>query len=359
MNGLIQARNLMRASEQGLPERRQAVDAFVCAWRSEIREHFDDEERLLLPLCSRPALRVQLIDEHRVLRTLAERCERQPDEIAADKGLVQRAGQLLNDHIRWEERVFFEALQADQPAGLAELLEAAGHIHVQRPGSRPRHRIEDVSRSSTEATTTLAIIGGGAGTRMGGPKHRLLIGERPILAVVAEHIGWRGPTLFVSGGPDECPAGQDRVDRVVTDRVPGEGPLRGMLTALEQCHTPAMVAVPVDMPALYGVHVRWLLDRAAELSCAFLFLRRKSVGRWRLEPFPMFSLRSASPIIEGQLYAGERSIKSLAELPVSRIVDAPDHWGEAVWANLNTPDQASAHGAMFSTWPGYSSGSIP
>lgn len=138
MNGLIQARNLMRSSEQGIPERKHAVDAFVFAWRSEIREHFADEERLLLPLCSRPALGEQLLAEHRVLRALAERCEREPDVIAADTGLVQRVGQLLNDHIRWEERVFFEALQDDQPETLAALLEAVGHIHVQRPGSRPR-----------------------------------------------------------------------------------------------------------------------------------------------------------------------------------------------------------------------------
>lgn len=141
MSGLVQARNLTRACVRGPSERAAAVAGFVHAWRTEIREHFDDEERLLLPACTRVDLRERLLSEHRALRDLAERCESAPGAVAGDPALMRGLGALLHDHIRWEERVFFEALQTENPAALAALLHVADEIHDRRPGSRPRRSL--------------------------------------------------------------------------------------------------------------------------------------------------------------------------------------------------------------------------
>ena len=154
MGGLIQARSLRQAADLDRASRVRAIDGFLEAWRSEIRAHFDDEERLLLPLVSSPVLRERLLDEHGILRRLAEECERDPEAAANDTDLLRQIGVRLHDHIRWEEREFFEAVQRDHPEALAALASEASSIEEQRPGSRARHRLSvddhDARRNEAE-----------------------------------------------------------------------------------------------------------------------------------------------------------------------------------------------------------------
>lgn len=141
MSGLVQARNLRRGANENAHTRRATVAAFVEAWKSEIRDHFDDEERLLLPLTRDQALRDRLRQDHSVLRELAQRCIDSPDMVASDPALMQRIGSLLHDHIRWEEREYFETIQCDHSEALESMLHEADRIEKQRPGSRPRRSI--------------------------------------------------------------------------------------------------------------------------------------------------------------------------------------------------------------------------
>lgn len=154
MGGLIQARSLRQAADRERAERLLAIAGFLDAWRSEIRAHLDDEERLLLPLVNSPALRERLLDEHGTLRRLAEECERDPEAVASVAERVRRIGVLLHDHIRWEEREFFEAVQRDHPEALAGLASEAAVIEERRPGSRARHRLgvdeHDTGRNEAE-----------------------------------------------------------------------------------------------------------------------------------------------------------------------------------------------------------------
>ncbi len=140
MSGLIQARNLITASASDEPARRHALAEFLRVWREEISDHFLDEERMLLPLTSDPALRDRLLREHAALRSIAHRCESNPAH--ADPATLRDLGALLHDHIRWEERIYFEALQKDHPEALAALHGDAHHIEQSRPGSRPRYKLD-------------------------------------------------------------------------------------------------------------------------------------------------------------------------------------------------------------------------
>ena len=88
-----------------------------------------------------------------------------------------------------------------------------------------------------EHDVTLAVLAGGEGSRMGRPKGELLVRGRPILVHLVEQLAWRGPTLLVTAPGRERPAGGERFDREVVDAVAGEGPLRGLLTALEAATT--------------------------------------------------------------------------------------------------------------------------
>lgn len=142
MNGLVMARNLKRAADGTEADRRRVVEDFLHAWKSEIAHHFDDEERLLMDLIAAADVRDRLLDEHRVLRDLAHRCENDRDAIARDPQTLRQLGVLLHDHIRWEERVLFELVQCEHPEALDLLLHEAHAIEENRPMSRARKRLK-------------------------------------------------------------------------------------------------------------------------------------------------------------------------------------------------------------------------
>jgi hypothetical protein len=104
-DGLILARKLQE-------DRPGALEEFRRAWEVELKDHFDEEERLLGPLCLEPE-RERLSQEHREIRDLA--FSAQPD--------APLLGRLLHDHIRWEERVLFTALEDRATADQLDLLE--------------------------------------------------------------------------------------------------------------------------------------------------------------------------------------------------------------------------------------------
>jgi hemerythrin-like domain-containing protein len=148
MNGLIQARRLTRAARADGAARLDAVRAFVVAWTSEIRDHFDDEERMLLPLPQPEALRRRLLDEHAALRSSAARCVDDPRAAALDPHFVAQLGSLLHDHIRWEERHYFQFIQHEHPAALDALLADADAIQRERPGARARRKLDPSSEET-------------------------------------------------------------------------------------------------------------------------------------------------------------------------------------------------------------------
>jgi hemerythrin-like domain-containing protein len=108
--GLVQAQHLMAAAAKPPADRRKAVAEFLQAWNSEIETHFTDEERLLGQLASADDC-AQLRSEHDAIRGLAQQAfvERKQTEPSAQ--WARELGQKLNDHIRWEERHLFPAIE--------------------------------------------------------------------------------------------------------------------------------------------------------------------------------------------------------------------------------------------------------
>lgn len=143
MGGLIQARNLQVAADKKAPARHRAIREFATLWQNEIMQHFEDEERLLMPLIDDPAMKDRLLNEHHALRQLARQCECDADSVAQNTEAMRSLGILLYDHIRWEERVLFETIQRTHPESLSQLLHESERIHDQRPGSRPRLKLND------------------------------------------------------------------------------------------------------------------------------------------------------------------------------------------------------------------------
>jgi hemerythrin-like domain-containing protein len=112
-DALVAARTMRRAGEGAVPLE-AAIAWFMLAWHGEIRLHFRVEEEVLLPLFARAVLAddpliVRTLTEHVLLRRavydLKEAVGEQRQQLAGE------IGRLLNDHIRFEERVVFPAIE--------------------------------------------------------------------------------------------------------------------------------------------------------------------------------------------------------------------------------------------------------
>ena len=96
------------------------------AWNAELEAHFDAEEDLLFPF-SEDAHIARVKDDHDWLRATYERLRAQPDEAP----LLIAFGAVLKAHIRFEERVWFEALQTSLGA------ERLGALHEEMHARLP------------------------------------------------------------------------------------------------------------------------------------------------------------------------------------------------------------------------------
>lgn len=114
-DGLILARGL-QLSREG------ADEAFRRAWEDELQDHFAEEERLLAPLVD-SVMRDQLIAEHRAIEDLMGKLPESRLEL----------GQALHEHIRWEERVLFPAIEGTATSKmLVNLAKQTDQLEVRR-----------------------------------------------------------------------------------------------------------------------------------------------------------------------------------------------------------------------------------
>jgi molybdopterin-guanine dinucleotide biosynthesis protein A len=186
--------------------------------------------------------------------------------------------------------------------------------------------------------TTLCILAGGEGQRMGRPKGELRIGNKLILNFLLDRFAWPAPTMLVTAPGREHPPAWQRFDREVVDPVAGLGPLRGVLTALEHATTPMILVATVDMTGITSQQLYFVLDRLDSNRDALGVMTQRMIeGSAQIEPFPSAFRAQAKQIIAQELAAQRRSVHSLSKIAGFVVIDAPGDWDQAVWRNLNTP----------------------
>ena len=149
-----------------------------------------------------------------------------------------------------------------------------------------------------------AVLSGGASSRMGS--------DKALVAVQGVAMGARmvstlydascDPVVFVGGDRERL--GELGVD-VLADRFPGDGPLGGVVTALDRFVGTAdhVVIVSCDMPFLAASDLAPLVDRALASSVDVV------VGRsGRLEPLCAVWATGAAERVHGIFADGTRSI---------------------------------------------------
>jgi molybdopterin-guanine dinucleotide biosynthesis protein A len=201
------------------------------------------------------------------------------------------------------------------------------------------------------ADTTLAVLAGGEGRRMGRPKGNLILDGHPILERLLDRLVWPGPTLLVTAPGREHPSGWRLFTNEATDPVSGQGPLRGILTALENASTNEVVVLPVDMPNITSAALAWM---AACLrhhpAAAAVMVEQPGRPLGRIEPFPAgFRASTASRLVRTRLANKQFALHRLAESSNVMLVPASSDWPGEFWANLNTPSDLAAYQRLASS----------
>ncbi len=124
---LVHSLELRRAAESGEVDRLStATLSYLRYFRDDLSGHFADEEEVLLPaVASLIEVSTRISEEHAEIRKLTVKMAQAGTAGRASRELASELGQLLHDHVRYEERAaFMEIQECLDEAQLAELGES-------------------------------------------------------------------------------------------------------------------------------------------------------------------------------------------------------------------------------------------
>ncbi len=186
-----------------------------------------------------------------------------------------------------------------------------------------------------------AVLVGGASSRMGADKPFLAVATRPpsgrpLAAVTRDALVGAGAAEVLAVG-----ATGERAERLgalglrpVADAEPGEGPLGGLLSALDHAAHDPVVVLACDLPGVTAGTVRALLDaleRAAPGRPGVI-----AVAGGRAQPLlGAWHPVAAAPPLRAAFAGGERSlVRAVATVDPVRVA-VPAAWAR----NVNTPGE--------------------
>ncbi len=132
---LMQAQALSRAGA-GIPPYTGPADrtarGFLAFRQNQLLGHFADEEHVVIPVAERvdPEGTARVRAEHAQMNALAAMLEAALAEGRDPRPIMAELGSLLHDHVRFEERAWFETLQAR--LGVAEMQNLGRKIEAHR-----------------------------------------------------------------------------------------------------------------------------------------------------------------------------------------------------------------------------------
>lgn len=181
--------------------------------------------------------------------------------------------------------------------------------------------------------TTLGLLAGGRGTRLGGvDKAWLRRDGRPQVQRLAERVRGEVEAVLVSSNGDPAPFAALGF-ACVADATPGLGPVGGLAALAGACRTPWLLTLPVDLVSVNDCLLRSLRAAGGEGAWAEDDDGRQPlVALWQVD-----ALRAALP---AALDSGDLSVRGLqARLDMSGVAFEGLRFG-----NLNTPADLEAAG---------------
>jgi hemerythrin-like domain-containing protein len=121
-HALVQARQLRRAADGDTTARRTATASFLRFFSMENVRHFRQEEERLFPalvdLAAAEELLIKALLDHQRLHVLVARLDKDLNRGATDSALMRELADLLENHIRLEERRLFPLAEELVPEAL-------------------------------------------------------------------------------------------------------------------------------------------------------------------------------------------------------------------------------------------------
>lgn len=179
-----------------------------------------------------------------------------------------------------------------------------------------------------------AVLAGGASSRMGADKAFIAVGGVPMVlrAVTALRAAGAHPAAVVGGdGPRLQGLGLSHV----SDRYPGEGPLGGIITALDAADAPLVMILSCDLTEPSPEAVAAVLDHAAAVETADVAApvvggRRQWLhAAWRA---------ACLPALEAAFARGARGPSQAAsDLAVATVPEPEGGWTSGAFCDADRP----------------------
>lgn len=190
-------------------------------------------------------------------------------------------------------------------------------------------------------TFAIALIAGGASTRMGRDKARLpdrdgrelWKGRLELLLKTASSIpGWSREALISCRLDQDYPVAEGV--RAVVDAWPCAGPLGGIVSCLEAMESDVLLVMAVDLPSMRAEILKMLLQAATESGPRGAVFARQGF----FEPMAAVYPKSMAASGRRRLDAGQGAMKAWIKEAADRmtILDLPDEWLGA-FRNVNDP----------------------
>jgi len=189
------------------------------------------------------------------------------------------------------------------------------------------------------ADTTLSILAGGKGLRLGGVAKGLLRWEgRTVLEHLLELAPLCADVLLVT---EDVASYASFGVRAVADLVPGKGAPGGVHAALVAARTPWVLAVACDMPFIRPAAVRLILDARTDAVDVVCF---EVAGR--LEPL-LAAYRTSLSTVFGEALQSGPSLRGLiagsrTKVLPEAVLRAVDPQGQSV-QSINAPEDLRQH----------------
>jgi molybdenum cofactor guanylyltransferase len=174
-----------------------------------------------------------------------------------------------------------------------------------------------------------AILVGGRSSRMGQNKALLEVGGMPMARRISMAVSSAGCHPLVAVGGTRVHSEQVGLEWVADD-YPGEGPLGGVITALQWSPSDAVLVVACDLPLLTEHVIVELLTMARLHPAADVVMARAA----RPQPLCAVWRHSSLPALVEAFESGERAMHRVVERLEARYVDVV----EAALTNVNEPD---------------------
>ncbi|MEI8194689.1 MAG: molybdenum cofactor guanylyltransferase [Phycisphaerae bacterium] len=171
------------------------------------------------------------------------------------------------------------------------------------------------------------ILAGGRSRRFGSDKARALVEGVSLLVRLTEQLKGLTPRVtIIADTPDKY---TDLGLQVIVDTVPNQGPIGGLLTALE--HEPNLgwiLLMSCDLLDLPRTELQALMPLCTPNVHAVAY--RSDTG-W--QPLPAFYHTNLIPLIREHIAAGRRALWQVLETTATAAAPCPPAWIEGMGAN--------------------------